>query len=143
MAAQGAAVAVVGVFAHTHVGDDVKIGIRCLDFPNGLLNHALRVPGGRAYGILVGGNAKQNAAANAGGDALGYGFLYGVQTILILSRQRINRALAAEGFVHENGVNQAVGGKPGLPAHPADGVAVPQAAGSLNEFHGYSPSTIR
>ncbi len=43
IAAQSAAVTVVGVFAQTHVGYHIKIGIGSLNLPNGLLNHSVRV----------------------------------------------------------------------------------------------------
>jgi len=52
MAAEDAAVAVVGVLAHTYVGDDIKVGVLGLDGPNGLLDHAVLVPGGGDRHVL-------------------------------------------------------------------------------------------
>ena len=53
MPAENTAVAVVGILAHTHVGDEIELRMFGLDGTNRLLDHTLLVPGGRALRILL------------------------------------------------------------------------------------------
>jgi len=135
LAAEDAAVAVVGILAHAHVGDHIEIRVFGLDGPDGLLHHAVLCPGGGAHGVLLTGQAEEDAVGHPGGQAVGHRLAHRVQAVVELAGQGLDGPLTAEGLVHEDGVDQAVGGQAGLPAQAAHRVASPQAAGALNEFH--------
>ena len=135
MAAEDAAVAVVGVLTHTHVGDDIEVGVLGLDGPNGLLDHAMLVPGRGAHGVLVGGQAEEDTPAHPRLDTFLHRLAHGVQPVVELPLQGVDGSLARQGLIHEDGVDKAVRGEAGLPAQPPDGVVLPQSAGPVNEFH--------
>jgi len=52
------AMAVVGVFVNTHIGDDHHIGKRRFDFPHRSLDNSIGIIGFRAAGVLFVGNAE-------------------------------------------------------------------------------------
>src|SRR5207244_6489082 len=64
---QNAAVAVRGVFAQAHIGDDDGVGSIALDGANRRLNRRIVVVGGRSDVIFVRGDAEQQDARYAFG----------------------------------------------------------------------------
>ena len=59
--------AVIRVFAHAYVRNDIHFRILGLDGPDALLNNAVGIPGGGAHRILVLGDAKEQHPLYAGG----------------------------------------------------------------------------
>jgi len=58
-------VAVVGVFAQAHIGDEHQVELGCLEGPQGLGHDALGVVSATANRVLVGGYAKEDDGRNA------------------------------------------------------------------------------
>ena len=135
--AQQAAVAVGGVLAQAHVGDDQRVRARVLDRAGGELHDALVVPGAAALLVLVGGQAEQQHA----GDAAV------VQRPRLLSggadRQAVDaghgvdgRARRVLGQGHEQGLDQVPRREVGLAHEVAERAGAPQPAqAGLGERH--------
>lgn len=137
------AVAVIGVLAHTHLGDDVEsrpgLALMVRMAP---LHHTVFRPGRGAAGIFGGRQAEEDAVAHAMLHARFHRLIHTVQAVVELSRQALDGTGAGEGLVHKNGIDQTVGTDTGLPAQAAHRFTAAQAAGTLNEFHGTITSGI-
>ena len=130
MVVEDAAVAVVGVLAHAHIGDDIAVGVGGLNGPDALLHHAVGVPGGGTAGVLVGRDAEQQHPADAGIHTSGDLLTDPVGRITELAVQGGDGLLDVFSLHHKQRIDQTVRGHSGLPHHTAQGVAAAKSAGT-------------
>ena len=135
MTMDNAAVAVVGVLAHAHIGDHIALGISSLDGADALLDNAVGIPGGGAAGVLVGGNTKEQHPADTGGHTGGDFLPDPVGGAAPLALQRGDGFPDMLPLYQKQGIHQTVRGYPGFPHHPAQIVTGTQPAWAVYKFH--------
>ncbi len=127
-----AAVAVAGVLAVADVGDDDEFGVGGFDGADGLLDDAVVVVRAGGLLVLVLGDAEEDDAADAEGDALGAFLDEFVDGELEIAGHGVDRLADAFALDGEQGEDEVVGGEIGFADETADTLGAAQAAGPVN-----------
>lgn len=132
---EDAAVAVVGVFAHADVPDDVEVGAELPQPAHGLLHHPFGVAGGSAAGILVVGDAEEDAGGHPGLLHLAGDLIQPVHRVVVDAGQRGDLLFDVLPLHHKDGQYKILRRKTGLPDHGADGGIFAQPPATVKWFH--------
>ena len=116
---QEAAMAVIGVFAQTHIGDDEQIQRLVLDGANRLGNDAMGVVSAAAYGVFALGYAEKNHRRDPEIDDLATLLHEHVHRHLIGSRHGGDLPAHSRAGTREQGQDQVVRSEPAFANHPA------------------------
>lgn len=139
---EDAAVSMGGVLAHAHVANQVQLREPVLQGFHGLLNHPVAAIGLGALGILLQGNAEEHHLVHPGRQQRLCQVQKAVLGVPVLAGHGGNLLPLPKALRYKRGVNEGGFADPGLPDHPPQGLAAPQAAGSLGQIHGHSPLCI-
>ena len=138
-AAQDAAVAVRGIFAHTDIRDEIELRKILLRPAQGALDDTVRAVGLGPHLVLFGRNSEKHDLADAcllQPRQLFSHAVYGPAVLAGKGRDLLHRILA----VHDkHGVDQGCGIQTGLPHHAPQCIASPQSPGSDRQIHFYPP----
>ncbi len=117
--AQDTAVAMGGILAHAHIGNDIKPGHQIPQAADALLHNAVLRPCGGAFGILVRGQAEQHHAGNPVRAQALHQARQLVGRIMVLSRQGRDFAVNMLPLRDKRRIDKAVRGYAGFPHHAA------------------------
>ena len=130
---EDAAMAVRGVFAHTHIGDEIDLfAVFLPDGPQSLLNNAVLCISAAAFRVFAGGQAEEQEFV----DPVAQGFLNApgdfIGAVMEVAGQTGDGGADLFPFLQKQRQNQALGTHAGLPHHATEQGSGAETAGTIN-----------